>query len=73
MIKGALTMPVSQVACEKSFSKMEIIKNYLRNSMSDARLSHLTLLVIERDIIMAYESAADKFARNQENSRILLF
>jgi len=37
-------MPVCQVTCERSFSKMKIIKNYLRNSMSDKRLSDLTIL-----------------------------
>ena len=72
MIKGALTMPVSQVTCERSFSKMKIIKNYLRNSMSDDRLSHLTLLSIVRDIVIDYESVVDKFARSHKNSRILL-
>ncbi len=34
MIKDAITMPASQVTCERSFSKMKIIKNYLRNSMT---------------------------------------
>ncbi|CAF3940858.1 unnamed protein product, partial [Rotaria sp. Silwood1] len=72
MVKNAMTMPVSQVTCERSFSKMKIIKNYLRNSMSDARLSDLTVLAIERDIFIDYEQIVDKFARNHKNSRILL-
>jgi len=49
MIKSAITMPISQVTCERSFSKMKIIKNYLRNSMTDQRLSDLTVLAVERD------------------------
>lgn len=52
MVKNAMTMPISQVTCERSFSKLRRIKNYLRNSMSDARLSDLTLLTIERDIFI---------------------
>ena len=72
MIKNALTMPISQVTCERSFSKMKIIKNYLRNSMSDQRLSDLTLLATERDIVFDYESVVDTFARKHKNSRILL-
>jgi hypothetical protein len=72
MVKNAMTMPVSQVTCERSFSKMKIIKNYLRNSMSDARLSDLTVLAIEREIFIDYEQIVDKFARNHKNSRILL-
>lgn len=72
MIRGALTMPVSQVTCERSFSKMKIIKNYLRNSMTDNRLSDLTLLSIERDIVIDYESIVDAFAQKHKNVRILL-
>jgi hypothetical protein len=39
MISNAITMPISQVTCERSFSKLKIIKNYLRNSMTGERLS----------------------------------
>ncbi|CAF1489191.1 unnamed protein product, partial [Didymodactylos carnosus] len=55
MITNSITMPISQVTCERSFSKMKIIKNYLRNSMSDKRLSDLTVLAIERDFDINYE------------------
>jgi hypothetical protein len=44
IIKNAITMPVSQVTCERSFSNMKIIKNSLQNSMTDKRLSDLTVL-----------------------------
>jgi len=47
MIKAAITMPITQVTCEISFSKMKFIKNYARNSMSDRRLSDLTVLAAE--------------------------
>ncbi|CAF1425421.1 unnamed protein product, partial [Rotaria sp. Silwood1] len=73
MIKSAITMPISQVACERSFSKMKIIKNYLRNSMSDKRLSDLTVVAVERNIAIDYERIIDKLARNHKNSRILLY
>ncbi|CAF4010939.1 unnamed protein product [Rotaria sp. Silwood1] len=73
MIKSAITMPISQVACERSFSKMKIIKNYLRNSMSDKRSSDLTVMAVERNIAIDYERIIDKFARNHKNSRILLY
>lgn len=72
MVENTMTMPVSQVTCERSFSKLKIIKNYLRNSISDARLSDLTVLAIERHIFIDYEQIVDKFARNNKNSRILL-
>lgn len=72
MIKNGITMPVSQVTCERSFSKMKIIKNYLRNSMSNRRLSDLTILAVERDFTLNYEHVIDKFSSNHKNCRILL-
>ena len=72
MIKNSMTMPISQVTCERSFSKMLIITNYLRNSMSDKRLSDLTVLAIERDFDINYERVIDAFSVNHKNSRILL-
>jgi hAT family C-terminal dimerisation region len=72
MITNALTMPISQVTCERSFSKMKIIKNYLRNSMTDQRLSDLTVLAVERDFEMDFERVIDQFSINHKNSRIML-
>ena len=72
MIKGAVTMPVSQVTCERSFSKLKIIKNYLRNTMTDQRLSNLTIMAIERDVPVDYERVIDRFSINHKNSRVLL-
>ncbi len=65
-------MPVSQVTCERSFSNMKIIKNSLQNSMTDKRLSNLTVLVVQRDFDINYERVIDKFASNHKNCRILL-
>ena len=39
-----LTMPVSVASGERSFSKLKIIKNYLRSSMNQERLSDLAIL-----------------------------
>ena len=72
MISNAITMRISQVNCERSFSKMKIIKNYLRNSMTNERLSDLTVMNIERDFEISYERVIDKFSSNHKNCRILL-
>jgi hypothetical protein len=42
-----LTLPVSVASCERSFSKLRLIKNYLRSACGQQRLSHLALLSIE--------------------------
>jgi hypothetical protein len=42
-----LTLPVTVAGAERSFSKLKIIKSYLRNTMGQSRLSGLSLLAIE--------------------------
>jgi len=42
-----LTLPVSIASCERSFNKLKLIKNYLRSSMGQERLSSLSTLSIE--------------------------
>lgn len=44
-----ITLPVTVAAAERSFSKLKIIKNYLRNSISQDRLTNISILNIERN------------------------
>jgi len=43
-----LTICVSVASCERSFSKLKLIKNFLRSTMSEDRLNNLAILSIER-------------------------
>jgi hypothetical protein len=45
-----LTLPVTSCSCERSFSTMRRTKTYLRNRMSDERLSSMCLLSIEKEL-----------------------
>lgn len=45
-----LTLPVTVASAERSFSKLKLIKNYLRNNMSQDRLSNIAVLNIEKDV-----------------------
>nr|XP_047129532.1 uncharacterized protein LOC101239479 [Hydra vulgaris] len=45
-----LTIPVTVASGERSFSKMKLIKTYLRSTMSQDRLSSLGTLSIEKNI-----------------------
>jgi len=45
-----LTMPVTVATGERSFSKLKIIKNYLRSTMKQERLTNLSIISIEREI-----------------------
>ena len=42
-------MMVTNCNGERSFSKLKLIKNYLRDTMGKERLHYLTLLIIEND------------------------
>ena len=44
-----LTIPVTVASAERSFSKLKLIKNYLRSTMSQDRLSALSILSIESE------------------------
>ena len=46
-LKLYLTIGVSSASCDKSFSKLKMIKSYLLSTMSDDRLSALSILSIE--------------------------
>ena len=61
-----LTLPVTVASGERSFSKLKLIKTYLRTTMSQDRLSDLGILSIEQDIRksldMEMESVITQFA-----------
>jgi len=42
-----LTLPVTVASAERSFSKLKLIKTFLRSTMSQVRLSSLAILSIE--------------------------
>ena len=44
-----MTIPVTVATAERSFSKLKLIKNFFRSSMSQERLSGLALLSIENE------------------------
>ena len=41
-----LTMPVTVASCERSFSKLKLVKTYLRSSIGQERLSNLSIVSI---------------------------
>jgi hypothetical protein len=45
-----LTFPITVTRAERSFSRLKLIKSYLRTSMTQERLSSLAILSIEKDI-----------------------
>ncbi|CAI6368814.1 unnamed protein product [Macrosiphum euphorbiae] len=44
-----LTIPITSASAERSFSKLKIIKNYPRNTISQKRLTELATIAIENE------------------------
>ena len=74
LCKIAIAIPVSSAGCERSFSAMKLIKTFLRNTISDNRLSDLGVLHIERELSggIDLDEFVDKFADSHQNRRINL-
>ena len=60
---NCLTIPVSVASRERIFSKLKLIKSYLRSTMSQQRLNGLALLSIEKDFLneINYDNLIDNF------------
>ncbi|XP_025191891.1 uncharacterized protein LOC112592118 [Melanaphis sacchari] len=69
-----LTIPVTVASAERSFSKLKLIKNYLRNSMSQNRLSNIAILNIERSRTdeLDIEKIIDNFANAKARKKNFL-
>lgn len=50
-LKIMMTIPVTTASYERSFSKLKLIKTYLRSTMTEERLNNLALISIENEIV----------------------
>lgn len=69
-----LTMPVTVASAERSFSKLKLIKNYLRSTMSQERLTNLATISIEEailDHIDIHETIKDFASRKARRVEII--
>ena len=59
-----VTLPVTTASCERSFSKLTIVKSKLRSTTGQERLENLIILFVENDITesLNYEFVIDNFA-----------
>ncbi|KAI4992891.1 hypothetical protein ZWY2020_007204 [Hordeum vulgare] len=46
-----LTVHVTVASAEQSFSKLKLLKNYMRTTMSQERLNGLAICCIEKDVL----------------------
>ena len=67
-----ITLPVTVASAERSFSKLKIIKNYLRSTTGQDRLDELAMIAIENeearelDLDNLINAFAEKNARRRE-------
>ncbi|XP_020249354.1 zinc finger MYM-type protein 1-like [Asparagus officinalis] len=68
-----LTIPVTVASAERSFSKLKLIKSYLRTTMSQERLNGLAMISIENEYLekLEYDDLIEEFA--SKNSRRSIF
>lgn len=73
--KFILSLSVSQVACERSFSKLKTIKTRLRSSLSQDNLEACMMMSIEKDVLMEVNNEEVKNVLGSSNatmSKLLL-
>jgi hypothetical protein len=69
-----LTIPVTVASAEKSFSKLKLVKSYLRSSMTQERLNGLVTIALESDVLeqIKYGDLIEDFT-SRNTRRMLLF
>lgn len=74
LLQIALTLAVSSAQCERSFSALKRIKTYLRTTMTDQRLSDVSILSIERDLSgkICFNEVMEQFEGGESNRSIVL-
>jgi hypothetical protein len=69
-----LTIPVTVASAERSFSKLKLLKSYLRSTMTQERLNGLATIAIENDVLekINYEDIIEDFI-SINTRRMMLF
>ena len=67
------TLPVTVASGERSFSRLKLIKNFLRTNMSQQRLQDLAILCLESDVarIINFDTVIDEFAAKKARKKLL--
>ena len=73
-ISNFVTIPVTVASAERSFSKLKLIKTYLRTTMSQERLNRLVMISIENEYLdkLNFDNLIEEFAsKNARRSNFL--
>ena len=74
VVKLVLVLPASTASAERSFSKMKLIKTYLRSTMSQKRLNHCMILGVYPELVDDLDSTeiVEEFAKKMQNINMVL-
>ena len=69
-----MTIPVTVASAERSFSKLKLLKSYLRSTMKQERLNALAIITLESGMLekIEYEYIIEDFI-SKNTKRIMLF
>ena len=72
LLQISLTLAVSTAQCERSFSALKRIKTYLRTTMTEQRLTDISILSIERELSkkISLDTVVSKFEGIDKNRSI---
>lgn len=80
MLHIAVTIPLTSVVCERTFSVLKRVKTFSRSTMLQTRLKHLMALAVEKDIVLSlsrqpdfYDRVIDVFAAMKERRIKLIY
>jgi len=67
------TLPVSSATAERSFSRLKLLKTYLRSTMTEDRLSNLAILSIESNLAQTinFNKVISTFASMKKRRKLL--
>ena len=73
LVRIAMTIAVSTAHCERLFSALKRIKNYLHSTMGENRLTNLAIISIEREFsnALVLDDVVTEFAGLDQNRRIV--
>jgi len=66
------TLPVTTCSCERSFSSLKYLKNYLRSSTSEERLNGLALAYMHEEVDISVDAVLDIMAKKPRRLDIKL-
>jgi len=67
LLKIAITLPVTSVTTERSFSKLKLVKTKLRTTMSEDLLESLMTITCEPDVNIDTDNIIDNFSRKSKS------